>query len=94
MRLPPSITPLSRNAAIVAALARKDLFVRHFGTVRSFDATKGMGSIQPESGGENLEFERDASTWDRRIAPSEGQRLSYELGTKFGETRAVKLQNA
>jgi CspA family cold shock protein len=66
--------------------------MKHFGTVKSFDETQGRGSIQPEEGGENLTFERSAIKWDRNIAPKEGQRLSYELETKGGETRAVDLQ--
>ena len=68
--------------------------MKHFGTVKSFDEAKGHGSIQPEEGGQNLDFERSAISWDRETSPAEGQRLSYEITTKDGETRAVNLQNA
>ena len=53
-----------------------------FGTVNSFDADQGKGSIKPEAGGDNLPFEKSAFKWDIRANPPKtGQRLSYELGT-------------
>ncbi len=53
-----------------------------FGTVNSFDTVKGVGSIKPEAGGDNLHFERSAFAWDIKATPPKtGQRLSYEVGT-------------
>ena len=53
-----------------------------FGTVNSFDIDQGRGSIKPETGGENLGFERSAFSWDTKANPPKtGQRLSYEVGT-------------
>ena len=53
-----------------------------FGTVHSFDIDQGRGSIKPESGGDNLGFERSAISWDGKATPpTTGQRLSYEVGT-------------
>ena len=53
-----------------------------FGTVNSFDVDKGLGSIKPETGGDNLVFETSAFSWDIKAnPPTTGQRLSYEVGT-------------
>ena len=53
-----------------------------FGTVNSFDTTKGVGSLKPEAGGDKLNFERSAFGWDiKNHPPKVGQRLSYEVGT-------------
>ena len=66
--------------------------MKHFGTLKSFDETKGSGSITPEKGGDELRFERSAISWDSKVAPTTGQRLSYELNEKDGRTNAVKLE--
>ena len=56
--------------------------MKYFGTVNSFDVDKGLGSIKPETGGENLSFERSAFSWDIKANPPKtGQRLSYDVGT-------------
>jgi cold shock CspA family protein len=56
--------------------------MKYFGTVNSFDVDKGLGSIKPETGGENLLFERSAFAWDIKAnPPTTGQRLSYDVGT-------------
>ena len=34
--------------------------MKYFGTVKSFDADKGIGSLKPETGGDDLYFERSA----------------------------------
>ncbi|WP_395000348.1 cold-shock protein [Sphingomonas sp.] len=53
-----------------------------FGTVNSFDVDQGRGSIKPETGGDNLSFEKSAFSWDNKaMPPKAGQRLSYEVGT-------------
>ena len=66
--------------------------MRYFGTVKSFDETRGHGSIQPELGDEEIGFERGAVMWRRSIDPAPGQRLSYEVGIRDGRTRAVNLR--
>lgn len=68
--------------------------MKHFGTVKSFDENQGRGSITPEQGGEELRFERSAISWEPKVAPKSGQRLSYDLTEKDGRTSAVNLQNA
>ena len=56
--------------------------MKFFGTVNSFDIDQGRGSIKPETGGDNLSFERSALSWDSKVNPPKtGQRLSYEVGT-------------
>ena len=56
--------------------------MKYFGTVNSFDVNQGRGSIKPETGGDNLGFERSAFSWDIKAhPPTTGQRLSYEVGT-------------
>ena len=37
--------------------------MKYFGTVNTFDVNEGKGSIKPETGGDNLVFERSAFAW-------------------------------
>jgi cold shock CspA family protein len=55
--------------------------MKYFGTVKSFDTIKGHGEIKPETGGDDLRFERSAISWDKDALPTVGQRLSYDVGT-------------
>ena len=56
--------------------------MKYFGTVNSFDIDQGRGSIKPETGGDNLAFEKSAFSWDIKAnPPTTGQRLSYDVGT-------------
>jgi cold shock CspA family protein len=55
--------------------------MKYFGTVKSFDTALGHGEIKPEVGGNDLGFEKAAISWDKDIAPTVGQRLSYDVGT-------------
>ena len=63
-----------------------------FGTVKSFDEAKGLGSIKPDQGGDELGFEKSAISWADKSAPKEGQRLSYDVDSKDGRKTAVNLQ--
>jgi cold shock CspA family protein len=66
-----------------------------FGTVESFDETKGRGLIKPEETGKStIAFEKSAISWENKTPPPVGKRLSYELSESAGQTRAVNLQNA
>lgn len=67
--------------------------MKHFGTVESFDETKGRGLIKPEQGDKAISFERSAFSWENKTPPPVGKRLSYDLAETSGETRAVNLQN-
>lgn len=66
--------------------------MKQFGTVKSFNEENGQGSIAPETGGEEIRFERSAISWDPKTPPKSGQRLSYELAEKDGRTSAVNLE--
>ncbi len=66
--------------------------MKYFGTVKSFDSEKGLGTIKPETTGEDLTFERSAITWNKETPPTAGQRLSYDIETKDNHARAVNLQ--
>ena len=66
--------------------------MKHFGTVKSFDSEKGLGTIKPEAAGEELQFERSAITSGKENPPTAGQRLSYDVETKDRQARAVNLQ--
>jgi cold shock CspA family protein len=68
--------------------------VRHFGTVKSFDATTGHGLICPSRAGGIIGFQKGSALWQRSVDPVSGQCLSYELILTDGGTRAVKLRNA
>ncbi len=66
-----------------------------FGTVESFDETKGNGLIKPEETGKSaISFEKSAISWENKTLPPVGKRLSYEVSETNGETRAINLQNA
>jgi cold shock CspA family protein len=67
--------------------------MKYFGTVKSFDTSMGQGEIKPETGGNDLGFEKAAISWDKHIAPTVGQRLSYDVGTNADrQPCAVNLQ--
>jgi cold shock CspA family protein len=66
--------------------------MKYFGTVKSFDTVKGHGEIKQEAGGDDLRFETSAISWDKNVAPTVGQRLSYERGTNNErQPRALNL---
>jgi len=54
--------------------------MKYFGTVKSFDTSKGQGEIKQEAGGDDLHFDKSAIAWDQSVAPTQGQRISYERG--------------
>ena len=65
--------------------------MKYFGTVMSFDEKSGQGSIQPDTGGADLRFERGASSWNRIAPPRPGQRLSYDLHHANGQPSAANV---
>ena len=65
--------------------------MKYTGTVRSFDTANGRGTIEADSGGELLNFERNGIYLNSRISPSEGQRLTYEIGIAGGKRCAVNI---
>ena len=65
--------------------------MKYFGTVKSFDMDKGTGSLKPETGGDELTFERSAISWDAPKGLTIGQRLSYDKGTLNSQPCATNL---
>ena len=75
-----------------AGSARKDKAMKYFGTVKAFDNDKGVGSLKPETGGDDIYFERSAIRFGMPSIPSVGQRLSYDKGMANGQPCAVNLE--
>ncbi|SCX34383.1 cold-shock protein [Agrobacterium rosae] len=65
------------------------------GTVKWFNATKGFGFIQPDSGGEDAFVHISAVERAGMSEIVEGQKLSYELerDKKSGKNSATNLQS-
>jgi CspA family cold shock protein len=65
------------------------------GTVKFFNADKGYGFIQPESGGNDAFVHISAVQAAGMVTLDRDQRVSYELETdRRGKTSAVNLQAA
>jgi cold shock CspA family protein len=65
--------------------------MKYFGTVKSFDTDKGIGALKPETGGDDLKFERNSISWDAPKSPNVGERLSYDKGLLGTQPCAVNL---
>ena len=66
-----------------------------FGTIKNFDETKGIGSIKPENGHNDLPFEKSAVQWGNATTPKAVRRWSYEIGKNSdGTDCAVNLRAA
>lgn len=62
------------------------------GHIKSYDSTKGVGTITPEEGGEALAFVK-AELREEGLEPKKGQRYSYEIKQlDGGKTCGVNLQ--
>jgi cold shock protein len=64
------------------------------GTVKWFNATKGYGFIQPESGDKDVFVHITALERAGLRSLNEGQSVSYELATDKGKISAVNIQLA
>jgi CspA family cold shock protein len=64
------------------------------GTVKWFNATKGYGFIQPETGGPDVFVHVSAVERAGLNGLNEGQKVSFELATdrRSGKTSADRLQ--
>ena len=65
----------------------------YHGTVKSFDRVRGRGTIEADSGGEYLIFERSGIYQNPSVIPVVGQRLTYQLVVSDGRRCAVNLGN-
>lgn len=70
--------------------------VMHTGTVKWFNAQKGFGFIQPESGGRDVFVHISAVERAGLHGLAEGQKITYELvvDTRSGKTSADQLRVA
>ena len=64
------------------------------GTVKFFNAAKGFGFIQPESGEKDVFVHISAVQNAGMETLSEGQRISYEVVTERGKLAASDLKAA
>ena len=64
------------------------------GTVKFFDAGKGFGFIQPESGEKDVFVHVSAVQNAGMDTLSEGQRVSFDVVTERGKLAAGNLQAA
>ncbi len=64
------------------------------GTVKFFDAGKGFGFIQPESGEKDVFVHVSAVQNAGMNTLSEGQRVSFEVVTERGKLAASNLKAA
>jgi cold shock protein len=80
---------------MTAVSAKKVNIMKLFGTVKSFDESRGYGSIKPEAGGNELRFEKNAVQWGDATTPKIDRRLSYEVGKNgSGDACAINLHSA
>ena len=64
------------------------------GTVKWFNATKGVGFIQPTDGGKDVFVHISAVERSGLNGLNEGQKISYEIATERGRSAAVNLKSA
>jgi len=62
------------------------------GTVKFFNTQKGYGFIQPEAGGPDVFVHVTAVEAAGLHTLNEGQKVSYEIMSDRGKTKAVNLQ--
>ena len=64
------------------------------GTVKWFNATKGFGFIQPDSGGKDVFVHISAVERAGLSSLNEGQKVSFEIVTERGKQAAGNLSLA
>jgi len=63
-----------------------------YGTIKSYDESRGIGAIAPERGSEVMRFKRSALP-EKDDQPHERERFSYEVGKDAsGKNCAVNLR--
>ncbi len=63
------------------------------GTVKWFNSIKGYGFIEPDDGGKDVFVHISAVEQAGMETLNEGQKISYELETEDGKTRAANLKD-
>ena len=74
------------------ALTYQDTRPMASGTVKWFNATKGFGFIQPDSGGKDVFVHISAVERAGLQGLNEGQKISYEVQSERGREAAVNLK--
>ncbi len=64
------------------------------GTVKWFNAQKGIGFIEPSDGGDDVFLGIVAVDRAGLITVSEGQKVSYEVVNEYGKEAAANLKIA
>ncbi len=62
------------------------------GTVKWFNPTKGYGFIEPDDGGKDVFVHMSAVEQADMRTLNEGQKISYEIATEQGKTKAASLK--
>ncbi len=62
------------------------------GVVKFYNSQKGFGFIQPEAGGPDVFVHATALEAAGIFSLSEGQKVSYEVISERGKTKAAQLQ--
>ena len=62
------------------------------GTVKWFNAQKGFGFIQPDSGGKDVFVHISAVERAGLSGLNEGQKVSYDIVSDRGKTKAANLK--
>ena len=62
------------------------------GTVKWFNSMKGYGFIAPDDGGHDVFVHTSAVEQAGMSTLNEGQKISYEIATERGKTRAANLK--
>ena len=62
------------------------------GTVKWFNSTKGYGFIQPGDGGLDVFVHISALEQAGMSTLNEGQKISYEIATERGKTKAANVK--
>ncbi len=63
------------------------------GTVKWFNSMKGYGFIEPVDGGNDVFVHISAVEQAGMHSLNEGQKISYEIATEGGKTRAANLKD-
>ncbi len=61
------------------------------GTVKWFNSMKGYGFIEPDDGGKDVFVHISAIEQAGMHTLNEGQKISYEIATEQGKTKAASL---
>ena len=62
------------------------------GTVKWFNSMKGYGFIQPDAAGQDVFVHISAIEQAGMHTLNEGQKISYEIATEQGKTKAANLK--